>query len=161
MAQKVKDLEKKKKVELHSDLSTQSERLGVDYYNSSGVRPQKEKFGICGTCKRLELVRTKYSIRLAKCGYHDIRISENDPVEECSCYEKVGAMSLNEMSGMAWLIDIPKTVGFDLNPDSFIADGPMGEKIEVHNMEKLFEKSTAERKKKLATGFQPIHRGKR
>ena len=72
-----------------------------------------DRYGLCASCKEFQLTRTEYKVLLARCGYSDLKLNDDDPVVECSLYDKRGTLTLEQMIGMAYLLETNrKKVGF-------------------------------------------------
>jgi hypothetical protein len=78
----------------------------------------KVNFGLCGDCGHFSFVATQYRIKFAVCDQYDeagfmIRLSEDDPVSECSSYYTKGEQDANDYAKNAWLLDpeVRKKVG--------------------------------------------------
>jgi hypothetical protein len=84
-------------------------------YHAPGQRVgmfPKDNFGLCGDCGHLSFIATQYRIRLAVCDQYDesgfmIRLSEDEPVTECSSYYTKGEQDAHDYSKNAWLLDPP------------------------------------------------------
>jgi len=111
--------EKKKREEILNKIEAISENLGLgDRWGFDGRNPVNysgNDYGLCNTCKNKIVIKTRYTIKTFKCDENDsIKLSTDDPVIDCSKYEKLGALTLNQMVEIAHLIDLKKEtkVGF-------------------------------------------------
>lgn len=111
--------EKKKREEILTRIETASENLGLgDRWGMESRNPISytgDNYGLCGSCKNRIVIRTRYTIKVFRCSEEDyIKLSVEDPVVECSRYEKLGSLTLTQMAEMAHLIElkIEKKVGF-------------------------------------------------
>lgn len=68
----------------------------------------EDRLGICFGCDHCEWCITEFDRVVASCEYFECRLSGKDRMKKCSRFKRRGEMSLNDMAGMAWLIDIPK-----------------------------------------------------
>ncbi len=81
-------------------------------YSAPGQRVgmfPKANFGLCGDCGHFSFIATQYRIRMAICDQYDetfiIRLSEHEPVSECSSYYTKGEQDAHDYSRNAWLLD--------------------------------------------------------
>ena len=97
----------KKQEDLVEEIETASESLGLGdrYYSRAGVRLE-DKYGLCATCRNKILIKTKYDVKLFKCGEEDMPLSMENPVIECTAYEKIGSLTLRQMASIAHIIEI-------------------------------------------------------
>jgi len=70
-----------------------------------------EDCGLCGTCKFFHLTKTKFEVIKSKCTLQNFNISVKDPIIFCNTYQKMGEMSLYEMSQIAFFIEIEEEEG--------------------------------------------------
>jgi hypothetical protein len=84
-------------------------------YHAPGQRVgmfPKSNFGLCGDCGHFSFIATQYRIMLAVCDQYDesfvMRLSEDEPVSECSSYYTKGEQDAHDFSKNAWLLD-PET----------------------------------------------------
>ena len=84
-------------------------------YSAPGQRVgmfPKANFGLCADCGHFSLIATQYRIKLAVCDQYDetfvIRLSEHEPVSECSSYYTKGEQDAHDYSKNAWILD-PET----------------------------------------------------
>ena len=66
------------------------------------------KLGLCKDCKHLQMAKTEFGNTFANCYDLDIKLSAEDPVVECTNYEKRGTMSIFEMERIAYIIETDK-----------------------------------------------------
>lgn len=104
---------------IHSEISTAAKSLKIlyeDWFDRHVSSTAVLGFGACGTCQNLDFALGKERrVKMARCSEFTLMVSAADPVIECSRYEKVGALSLRDMAGMATLIDPKEPVGFRKN----------------------------------------------
>jgi hypothetical protein len=81
-------------------------------YHAPGQRVgmfPKANFGLCGDCGHFSFIATQYRIRMAVCDQYDetfvIRLSEDEPITECSSYYTKGEQDAHDYSKNAWLLD--------------------------------------------------------
>jgi hypothetical protein len=68
----------------------------------------REPFGLCKDCGHFAFTATQYKVKHALCERHErmiFRLTENEPVVECSSYYKRGEQDAHDFSKNAWLID--------------------------------------------------------
>ncbi len=99
-------LSKQERDRIFSEISVKSSLLGVEDYEFSNKLIVEEDYGLCCSCKQFSLKRSKYSVRKAYCFVdRKLRLSSDDPITECSDYDKRGSMTLEQMWALATLID--------------------------------------------------------
>lgn len=72
----------------------------------------RASFGLCADCGHFNFIATQYKIKVAICDQHDhmaIRLSENEPVTECSSYYTKDEQDAHDYSKNAWLLDPEET----------------------------------------------------
>ena len=68
--------------------------------------PRAKFPGLCGTCKHLQLVQTRYGSTRARCGeFYRMKIDPTDPIDYCTSYWRRGQPTLQEMIDQAKLIE--------------------------------------------------------
>ena len=104
---KYSDLEKKDKEVIESQIKSGASKLGVDDWSvGSDIRSkEKDDFGICSDCEFRKCAKTRYLNVFAFCGIFKMELNQQDPIVECTNYNKRGEMELHEMYNMAILID--------------------------------------------------------
>jgi hypothetical protein len=82
-------------------------------YNAPGQKVgmfSKRNFGLCSDCGHFSFIATQYRIKMAVCDQYDesfvIRLSEHEPVSECSNYYTKGEQDAHDYSRNAWLLDL-------------------------------------------------------
>jgi hypothetical protein len=68
----------------------------------------RSSFGLCATCGHFNFTATQYKIKFALCERHEghiFRLTESEPVVECSSYYKKGEQDAHDFSKNAWLLD--------------------------------------------------------
>jgi len=72
----------------------------------------KATFGLCGDCGHFSFIASQFRIKMAVCDQYDetfvIRLSQHDPVSECSNYYTKGEQDAHDYSKNAWLLDPPE-----------------------------------------------------
>ena len=69
--------------------------------------PRAKYPGLCGSCKHLQLVVTKYGTTKAKCAeFYRMVMDPTDPIEYCTSYWRRGQHTLQEMIDRARIIGI-------------------------------------------------------
>ncbi len=89
-----------------------------------------DEYGLCFKCESFCIRRSKLGSEEVWCDRYEtnakmiIRPSKIDPVENCSYYWPKGQMSLEDMKGIAHIIDYNKKIrpGFDSNGSSEIIE---------------------------------------
>jgi hypothetical protein len=114
MPNKIHNLNEDEKRHLSNLIDASSKSIcDEEWYNSREyIRKPNENLGLCGTCIHLTLVESDFSIKMAKCRELEFKINLSEPVKKCSDYKRIGSLSLHEMKDIAWLIEIPRIVGF-------------------------------------------------
>jgi hypothetical protein len=70
-------------------------------------------YGLCASCLHFEYAATDFRVVLSTCSVLEIKLSDNDPITHCNQYEKRGALTLNQMVSMAYLLETSRNkVGF-------------------------------------------------
>ncbi len=108
------------KVALKEELRAGCRNMGSNsIYNPPGKKVAmfiRASFGLCADCGHFNFIATQYKIRRAVCDQHDfvvVKLSEDEPVAECSSYYTRGEQDAHDYSKNAWLIDPPDAkVGF-------------------------------------------------
>lgn len=110
--QKISELKKESRIAIQNELEAKANQYGLDTYTSEELI-KKDHFGICGFCTNFHFAATKFRIVRAICSEMEMRLSNDEPIDECSCFNRRGSMSLRDMWDIAWIVDIPKErVGF-------------------------------------------------
>lgn len=105
------------------DAMSKDEQRSIDrvleygYAFDHGDFPQfsasNSRYGLCASCKEFQLIRTLYKVLLARCGNVNLELHDDDPVIECSLYDKRGSLTLSQMINMAYIFEIDrKKAGF-------------------------------------------------
>ena len=71
----------------------------------------RSAFGLCADCGHFNFIATQYKILRAVCDQHDfvvVRLSEHEPITECSSYYTRGEQDAHDYSKNAWLLDPPE-----------------------------------------------------
>lgn len=109
MSFKVSELPDEKKNSIYGDLKNKAHIIGIDTYENTNVIRCDDNYGLCSSCKQFSVKKAKFSIKNAYCLTDSyVRLSSEDPIIECSEYEKRGSMTLEQMWLVAILIDKPK-----------------------------------------------------
>lgn len=100
------------KANLKTELRAGCRNMGAySIYSPPGKRVgmfPRASFGLCADCGHFGFIATHYKIRLAVCNQHDyvlIRLSEDEPVTECSAYYTKDEQDAHDYSKNAWLLD--------------------------------------------------------
>jgi hypothetical protein len=120
MAKKLNDLPKDDQAVLTNSIETASQILGMgDRWTFSGKNIKREKsdekrIGLCASCENAHIVKTQYNIRHASCTANEFKIRLDDPITDCTSYVKRGALTLQQMWDIAYLIEgeLKGKVGF-------------------------------------------------
>ena len=68
--------------------------------------PRAKYPGLCGTCKHLQLVQTKYGTTRARCAeFYRLKMDPADPIDFCTAYWRRGQPTLQEMIDQSTLIE--------------------------------------------------------
>lgn len=71
------------------------------------------KFGICHRCTNFEFAESEFNVEHSKCADFNKALSERRPIKNCTNFNEKGIMSLNDMKGIAWILDFnERKVGF-------------------------------------------------
>jgi ssDNA-binding Zn-finger/Zn-ribbon topoisomerase 1 len=89
------------------------ESLDIKAKRIDGHREKVPEFGICSSCGHLNIIKTRLFDRYVWCDNYEsmpvkIRPNTVDPITECSRHYPIGAMSLRDMSQIAYIIDVKK-----------------------------------------------------
>ena len=116
---KLIELEEKERLIEADKIEAVAGSLGLGTYSSLHAFEFKplEKFGLCSSCMALSYARRKYTVAKVWCSELEIRLRDNDPIVECTEFEKRFSLSLSAMKDMALLIDLKET-----NPAGFITE---------------------------------------
>lgn len=109
------DKEKKKRTDILDTIEDTSGSLGLgDRWFTSNRIKNENKYGICGSCKHSRITKTKYTTKMWRCEELNFKLSTEDPIVDCSSYDKVGSMTLQQMVSIAYIIEsnTSKKVGF-------------------------------------------------
>ena len=116
---KLIELEEKERLKEADKIEAVASSLGLGtYYGLTAFEFKPlERFGLCSSCGQLSYARRKYTIAKAWCVELEIRLRDDDPIIECTSFEKRNSLSLNSMKDMATLIDLKEN-----NPAGFITE---------------------------------------
>jgi hypothetical protein len=97
-----------KEAKLIRQLNLERDRLGLgDEWGDYGVLRRSSSFRICASCKSFQYVRSEHKVLNTSCGaMRGFKPNAADPVVECTAYEKIGTMSLQDMANIATLIEV-------------------------------------------------------
>ena len=114
MAKRAQELQKKEANNIEAHVRRQAQVIGIDAWEGHvGNTGDLKKYGLCRSCVHLKFARTAFAIRASSCMCFEMRLSVNDPITECTAYEKRAQLSLTDMWNMAYLIDgRDKQIGF-------------------------------------------------
>lgn len=91
---------------------TEKEQEDFDSFTTTIHKPRDKKddiYGLCSSCKHFNLVKSEFKVMKSNCDQHkDINITIGEPIKYCSCYSKIGEMSLYEMGQLALFISLDK-----------------------------------------------------
>jgi len=110
---KLVDLDEKVRAGVRSEIHVNSEVLGFDSYETANnIDPTKylDKYGICPNCSHFQYLRYEYGNEMAQCYEYDVVLRGVQRVVECMAYSKRGAMTLNQMTKIAYILGENKTV---------------------------------------------------
>lgn len=116
MGRKLSDYEKEDRNKIDSQIDTGAAVAGQSRYEEyPSAKVGGEEFGLCATCKNLRVAKTRFGSIYAECTefYEKIKLRPEDPIIDCSYYEKLGNPSLMFMKEIAIILDIKKKeIGF-------------------------------------------------
>jgi hypothetical protein len=106
------ELTDNEKLNLKVEIRAGCRNMGVNtMYSPPGQRVgmhPRDSFGLCADCGHFAFAATQYTIKWALCEQHEkmlFKLSENDPVIECSAYYTKGEQDAHDYSKNAWLLD--------------------------------------------------------
>jgi len=99
--------DKEEKKEYKKVMSNASHIVDEFEGSSKHVRINRD-LGRCSDCANLEFAETRWGNYFAKCGYLEIRLNSNDPIEKCNKHKPVGSMDLSDMWNIYTPINISK-----------------------------------------------------
>lgn len=109
MAQKFSNVDKDERHAIEEELTSKSQALGMDSYESYGTKTQtglRDFLGMCADCKNLNYCKTEFGTVHAICAMFDFKLSGKNRIVECSLHAPKNVLSLNEMYSIAYLIDV-------------------------------------------------------
>lgn len=108
------DLENKQKIKIENNLEAEASKLGMDSWEDTHiVNLLENQIGLCAKCKYLKYCRTEFDNVFAICSEFEFKLSGQNRVIECNQFSPRGSLSLNDMFGIATIIEIHgKKVGF-------------------------------------------------
>lgn len=109
MAQKLSDVEKEERTSIEDELTSKSQSLGMDSWESYGTNAQtglKALLGMCAVCKNLNYCKTEFGTVHAICGMFEFKLSGKNRIVECNVHQPKNVLTLNEMYAIAYLIDV-------------------------------------------------------
>lgn len=108
------DLEDKTKRKVENELEAEASKLGMDSWESvSGTSILEDQIGLCAKCKYLNYCKTEFGNMFAVCSEFEFRLSGQNRVIECNEFSPRGSLSLNDMFGIATIIELnDKKIGF-------------------------------------------------
>ena len=95
------------------DLITEKEQAPL-----RGTSQTFKELGICATCNNLEAFETEFGNKAAQCGAMRngkggiLVLKSADPVHTCTLYWNRGYLRIQDMIGMAIMIDTKRKIGF-------------------------------------------------
>lgn len=107
---RLNELEDTQRVRVHREIEqVASKYSGTDKWGeSTRNRIDVLGLGLCQSCTFLNALKTEFGTIMARCPEFEIKLNANDPVKECTNYEKVGQVHLRDMFALAVLIEINK-----------------------------------------------------
>lgn len=97
---------------LKTEIRAGCRNMGVNsIYTSVAHRAKmynRSSFGLCHDCGHFAFTATQYKIKFALCERYEsalFRLSESEPVIECSAYYQKGEQDAHDFSKNAWLLD--------------------------------------------------------
>jgi len=98
-------------------------RLGFSSWGEDKVKPafDKDVLGICYDCQKLQCYKTIWGNMGARCYDFEMRLSAQDPIEDCTNYYKDKQLTLAQMEDMAIMINADgpkKQIGFVIKEDT-------------------------------------------
>lgn len=105
---KLSDYEKDLKDKIDSEIQAGQAGLPENWDGHIIENIKIDKYGLCNTCTKVRICKTKYHRVMAYCEQWERHLNEIDPVIECTNYKKRGQLSLFEMQNMAIIIELDK-----------------------------------------------------
>ena len=117
--------EEDKKSKQIEQARTGAKNLGVSEWADNEDFHRKDTapkdFGLCSSCSSFAFVETEFDVPIAHCSSYGIcdgfegtgrklKLHQTRPILNCTYYERVGALSLHDMYGMAIMIEATNKV---------------------------------------------------
>ena len=96
------DTEKRKK-KILSKIEDAATRLGMGEWDGQKSSAIPRSFGLCSSCKNFEYAQTEFRVIWAACAsFGDrCRLSQTEPVRDCTGHEQIGRLPFKELTKMA------------------------------------------------------------
>lgn len=109
MVKKYSDLNKKEQGKIDNVIDINANVLGFDSWSrSNGKLRILDGYGLCSKCNNFQFARSEFKTKLAKCSEFENFLSSEDPVSDCTNFEKRGSMSVDDMKLIAIIIEPKK-----------------------------------------------------
>lgn len=82
--------------------------------NKRTLEIRSGKLGLCKHCENLNAHETTYGRCSAWCEQYKKRLDPHDPVIRCTKFWSIKYHKLEELISMAWMIDVKRSIGFEL-----------------------------------------------
>ena len=110
---KYNELDPDDKNKISEMVSANAKLIGADEWEGPKTYRADDSWGICHTCNWFQFAKTEFGKVFAKCSELKVMLDQKDRMTECTMYEKIGQMSLNDMQQIALYINPSKRkVGF-------------------------------------------------
>jgi len=108
------DLENKEKTKIENNLEAEASKLGMDSWEDTHITSLLEnQIGLCAKCKNLKYCKSEFDSILAMCSEFEFKLSGQNKIVECNQFSTRGSLSLNDMFGIATIIEISgRKIGF-------------------------------------------------
>jgi hypothetical protein len=102
------------KGQIAETISANAKLIGADDWEGPKYyRQNKDKWGICALCDWFQFCETEFGKQFAKCAETKLMLDLKDRMIECTMFQKIGQMNLQDMQQIAWYINPQKRkVGF-------------------------------------------------
>ncbi len=107
------DLDDEERRKFNSEVDGRSSIISGDSYSPPKDKLNWGMLGLCKDCKHLEAAKTEFGSIFARCGEFDCTLKAGDPVIECTGYQKISSLSLEDMKEICIILEPNrKKVGF-------------------------------------------------
>ena len=99
------DLNDKERRKFNSEVDGRASIVTGDSYEPPKNRLEWDMLGLCKDCKHLEAARTEFGSIFARCNEFECTLRAGDPVVECTDYQKISFLSLEDMKEICIILD--------------------------------------------------------